>query len=109
VREARHEPGPQRVSTVRHHERDFPSLSSGRGDYRIGGHYNHVHLEADQLPGEALKSFRFALRVAKFQGERLLGILTAVDLLRAFSTTLGVRRGVPPARQARRFRRVRGV
>jgi acetoin utilization protein AcuB len=30
------------------------------------------------------------------EGERLVGILTAVDLLRAFSTTLGVRAGRPP-------------
>jgi acetoin utilization protein AcuB len=30
------------------------------------------------------------------EGERLVGILTEVDLLRAFSTTLGVRAGRPP-------------
>ena len=30
------------------------------------------------------------------EGERLLGILTAADLLRAFSTTLGVQAGRPP-------------
>jgi acetoin utilization protein AcuB len=30
------------------------------------------------------------------EGERLIGILTAVDLLRAFSTTLGIRAGRPP-------------
>ena len=68
--EAPHEPGPDRIAAARHHDRDRPGLSFDRGDRRICGRHDHVHLEAHQLPCELQKSFGLALAVAKLQGER---------------------------------------
>src|SRR5215831_11856055 len=71
AREARHEPGPDRIDTVDHYDRDRPSLASGRCDRLIGARHDHVDLPSHQLPRKRRKSFALALAVAKLQAERL--------------------------------------
>src|SRR5262249_25311267 len=71
TREARHEPGPDRIDTVDHHDRDRPGLSSGRRDRLVGARHDHVDLPRPQLPHKPPQSLALALAVAEFQDERL--------------------------------------
>lgn len=70
-REARHEPGLDRVVAERHHNRDRASLSSDRCDRRIGGHHDHVRLEPDELARELRESLGPSLAIADFEDERV--------------------------------------
>jgi hypothetical protein len=70
AREARHEPGPERIGARRHHDRDRPSLLSDRRNRNICRCHDDVHLEAHQLTRQVGKSFGPTLGRAKLQDER---------------------------------------
>src|SRR5262249_20794536 len=69
AREARHEPGPDRIAAVCHHNRDRLSLSFDRRNRKICTRHDHVQLDAHQLPREVRKPWGYALAVANLQEE----------------------------------------
>src|SRR5262249_9672661 len=71
TREARDEPGPERIGADRHHNRNRMSLLFGRRNGRISGRHDHVHLEAYQLPREVWKTFGPGFGMAKLKAECL--------------------------------------
>jgi len=55
VREARNQPGADRIGAVRHHDRDGLRVLGDRRDRTVRGRHDHAHLEAHQFPGVLVK------------------------------------------------------